>query len=473
MQDVVTFNEILKNSARAWSERDSDEFLLSVAMPIKEVDPLFHLPLLVNKEQFSFLWDCFPEFCLAAAGQCQYLDLAGSQRFDVAQRFCDETFNQLVNISPETPRHALPRILLTFSFFDHISKRTRELEDRPPVQAVLPRWQLSFKTGFSWLRLNCVVSHESDAREASEHLWIMNEKLSRGLECKSSIFNGQGLISSVSQDWKDCYRSALLRGLDLVNSESLDKLVLAVRKSIYLQEPLDPLTTLSRLRNQKGGSCRFLWRTNPEESFFGASPERLISISNGQLRSDALAGTASREDDGDSLLKSEKNLREHEFVVVSIMRKLFDLGLRPRRASHPQLARQGHLLHLHTPIFASSTGQQPLYLVGALHPTPAVAGLPQREALSWLRTLEPFDRGNYAAPIGWIDINGDAEFRVAIRSGYSRGKNLELIAGAGLVKGSSVEGELQEVGLKFEVIADQLNLDQYSQSNSFRRRSIT
>jgi len=87
-----------------------------------------------------------------------------------------------------------------------------------------------------------------------------------------------------------------------------------------------------------------------------------------------------------------------------------------------------------------------------------VAGLPRREAMAALRSLEPFERGHYAAPIGWIDSAGDAELRVAIRSGTVSGNRLELTAGAGLVRGSDVEKELQEVALKLDVLQQQLNL---------------
>jgi len=72
--------------------------------------------------------------------------------------------------------------------------------------------------------------------------------------------------------------------------------------------------------------------------------------------------------------------------------------------------------------------------------------------------LEPFERGHYAAPIGWIDSAGDTELRVAIRSGTLSGNRLELTAGAGLVRGSDVEKELQEVALKLDVLQQQLNL---------------
>jgi menaquinone-specific isochorismate synthase len=127
-------------------------------------------------------------------------------------------------------------------------------------------------------------------------------------------------------------------------------------------------------------------------------------------------------------------------------------------------------VHLHTPITAPLGALDPLTIAAALHPTPAVAGLPRREAISWLRSLEPFERGHYAAPIGWIDSAGDAELRVAIRSGTLRGRQLELTAGAGLVRSSVVEQELQEVQLKLGVLQQQLNLPSRATQSS---RSIT
>ena len=65
-----TFSEILAASTRSWNERKVDELLLSLAMPIKEVDPLNKLPVSGRNKDFTFLWDCFPGLCIAASGQC-------------------------------------------------------------------------------------------------------------------------------------------------------------------------------------------------------------------------------------------------------------------------------------------------------------------------------------------------------------------------------------------------------------------
>ena len=471
------FSQILAASRRCWRQRTADEFVLSMAMPLKDVDPLSQLPLLIQNQQFSFLWDRKPSICFAAAGQCQHLDLVGSQRFDVAQRFCDETFDQLIDATPEAPIHSFPKILLAFSFFEKITQRDAALGEQPAVQAVLPRWQLSNQKSETWLRLNGVINNESDAREIAEQLWLMNEKLTKALSQEEIIDNSsidQLSIISTSQSSQDCYKSALSKGIELVNSGELNKLVLAVKQPIVLNKTLDPVLILSRLRYQQASSCRFLWQTNKYEAFFGASPERLLSFKGQNIRVDALAGTANKDEDGEDLLRSDKNLREHDLVVSAIINQLVAQGLEPTFNKRPQIAKQGHLLHLHTSISAVARNQLPMSLIEGLHPTPAVSGHPQRKALNWLRALEPFDRGGYAAPIGWIDNCGNAEFRVAIRCGYTKGNKLDLIAGAGLVRGSTIEGELEEVNLKLAILADQLTLGQFnSQSKVFNRRSIT
>lgn len=461
--DAARLADVLAEALCTWEQHRGDDGVFTMALPLQGVDPLQQLPLLQAPHPFRFLWDGSPGLSLAASGRCHHLDLAGPKRFDLAQRFSDATLARLIDASPSAPAQARSRVLVAFAFFAHAGEQQSQPVDAiPSVQAVLPRWQLSRHGRQGWLRIHGLAQHSGDVRELVEALWEMRERLLAPDRPSENItatpWNGPvGAVSS-ERPWQQCYAPALEQGIELVNRGELHKLVLAVRQSIALREPLNPLPLLDRLRQQQAGSCRFLWQRSHDDAFFGASPERLLSLRSGQLRSDALAGTAGQGDCGEALLQSDKDRREHELVVKAITEHLQQKGLSPRRPRRPQLARHGRLVHLHTPITAAADGHQPLTLAGALHPTPAVAGLPRREAMTWLRSLEPFERGGYAAPVGWIDSAGDAELRVAIRCGHARGHRLDLTAGAGLVRGSLAERELQEVGLKLAVLADQLDL---------------
>ncbi len=448
------FAELLAAAAQGARQLE-DEGVLSLALPLASRDPLALLPHLEGGHRFRFLWDGAPGLCLAASGKTHSLELSGPRRFELAQRFSAVSLSRLA--APQAcPPLARPRVLLAFAFFD---SPLQEGSGVPGVQAVLPRWQLSRQGRHCWLRLQRNLGGAVTARAVAEELWEQARRL-EALPADPEAWAGLGHGPAVAQrsPWQEGYRSAVERGLELVEAGALRKLVLAVRQQLLLEAPLDPLQLLAHLRQRQPGSCRFLWQLADGAALLGASPERLLTVRQGQLRSDALAGTAPIGPAAELLPSSGKDRHEHELVVEAITEVLRGAGLDPRRPRHPRLARHGQLVHLHTPITAALAGQQPLALAAALHPTPAVAGLPRREAMAALRSLEPFERGHYAAPIGWIDSGGDAELRVAIRSGSLHGRRLVLTAGAGLVQGSVPERELQEVALKLGVLQQQLNL---------------
>ena len=89
-----------------------------------------------------------------------------------------------------------------------------------------------------------------------------------------------------------------------------------------------------------------------------------------------------------------------------------------------------------------------LDLVERLHPTPAVGGYPTDRALSIMRELEEIDRGWYAGPFGWTDLDGSGEFAVAIRSALLSGRMASLFAGSGIVADSVPSAEYEETCLE-------------------------
>mgnify|MGYP000688683946 CR=1 FL=1 len=99
-----------------------------------------------------------------------------------------------------------------------------------------------------------------------------------------------------------------------------------------------------------------------------------------------------------------------------------------------------------------------LDLVAALHPTPAVGGLPRDRAAQFLSTQEPFSRGLYAAPVGYFDLAGDGAFWVAIRSALICGSRAWLYAGAGVVAGSIAQKEWAETNAKCSAMRSALGV---------------
>ena len=77
-----------------------------------------------------------------------------------------------------------------------------------------------------------------------------------------------------------------------------------------------------------------------------------------------------------------------------------------------------------------------------------MGGVPRERALPLLRDYEPFDRGWFAGPLGWMDARGNGDFVVAIRSALIEGGRASLYAGCGIVAGSDAETEYEESRLK-------------------------
>ena len=238
---------------------------------------------------------------------------------------------------------------------------------------------------------------------------------------------------------------------------ALAKVVFAREASFVFDNPLRPLALLEHLAAGTPNCFHYLFQPRGGPAFVGASPERLFRRKGVAVESEAVAGTrprgASPIDDArllDELLHSEKERREHEYVRVSLREELsplveaFTLDAQP---SEMKLANGWHLVsRVRATLRPKITS---LDVLGALHPTPAVGGYPTRPALNAIQEHEPFDRGWYAGPVGWIGPN-QADFAVAIRSGLVDGPRLSLYSGAGIVTGSTPWAEWDEIEHKLQ-----------------------
>jgi isochorismate synthase EntC len=145
-------------------------------------------------------------------------------------------------------------------------------------------------------------------------------------------------------------------------------------------------------------------------------------------------------------------------VVNAIAEALAPFCARLDAPPRPALHALRDMLHLRTTI----TGElaQPAHildLAAALHPTPAVGGVPREAALRLLAAAEP-PRGWYASPIGWFDARGDGELWVALRCGVIAGREAWAYAGAGIVAGSDPELEHEETVLKLRALLGALGV---------------
>jgi menaquinone-specific isochorismate synthase len=201
------------------------------------------------------------------------------------------------------------------------------------------------------------------------------------------------------------------------------------------------------------------------DGLFGSSPETLVSVRDHRVSARVLAGTARRGTDGASdlanaaaLASSPKDLDEHGFATRSVIESLEPFTSELTASDHPFTLKLPNLWHLATDISAKLTGgSTSLDLVSALHPTAAVAGTPMAVAVEVIDELEPFDRGRYAGPVGWIGADGDGEWAIALRCAQVVGNRVTAYAGGGIVAESIPAMELAETQMKFRPIVDALS----------------
>jgi menaquinone-specific isochorismate synthase len=198
------------------------------------------------------------------------------------------------------------------------------------------------------------------------------------------------------------------------------------------------------------------------DGLVGSSPETLVRVEGNAVTARVLAGTAPRGDDAvtdaaarDRIDASEKDLAEHAFALSSVMSALDGHAAGVSSSPRPFPLALPNLWHLASDVTGTLTdGSSSLDLIAALHPTAAVAGAPTAAALRIIDELEPFDRGRYAGPVGWVGANGDGEWAVALRCAHIKGTTVTAYAGAGIVADSDPARELAETTLKFRPITE-------------------
>ncbi len=253
--------------------------------------------------------------------------------------------------------------------------------------------------------------------------------------------------------------------LDRIRLGAFSKAVLARSVGVPVVRSADPVAILTSLRDAYPACYRFLIADGRGNAFLGASPERLVRFTGGEIRSEAVAGTqrCGPGDDGAGLARaleeSEKDRSEHAIVLRHLVETLTPL-CKEVAAGATEVMRLPHLLHLRTPVRGRAReGTHVLDLVSGLHPTPAVAGWPRNEALAWIREAEASGRGWYAGPVGWVNAGGEGDFAVGIRAVALRGTHARLFAGAGIVEGSDPGLEWSETELKMKGILDAVARD--------------
>jgi menaquinone-specific isochorismate synthase len=434
---------------------NQDTEIISLAIQIPSVDPLVCLQKLGHSNTLNFYWEnCSKQEAVAAWGVTIRGNTQPDARFTSAQNLIQNWFKQVTRKGASTLILGKPSVFCGFTFF-------ADIEESEPFKSgtlFLPRFQIVKKNKHCCLIVNFPLHQGHDKSYVLEQIkqkantinWSALNRLAE---------DDYGLLSvnrEQSQD-SDYFKSVVASAISSIEAGELSKIVIAHTTEIKSAVPFDVIKSLSNLRELHPDCYIFSTSNGEGQNFVGASPERLLSVQNQQLVTDALAGSAPRGNNSTEdlhlanlLLKNRKEKREHHAVRDFVIERLKGIGLKPQQLPL-QILKLSNIQHLWTPIYGHLPPEiEPLEIIALLHPTPAVAGVSTASACEKIRYYEKCDRSLYAAPLGWVDYEGNCEFIVGIRSALIDGNLARLYAGAGIVSGSNPDKEFAEVQLKLQ-----------------------
>ncbi len=460
MKNNLNYSDFLKVVFSNFDKKGVSAGLVSICIELPCIDLFDTYELYVDKYSFSSFLEEENKLSYIALEKCKYLTLEGPNKFKVAKEFTSESFKNLINLSDESNTYALSKIIYFFSFSENLKKKYSSC-DVPGLEVILPKILIIKNNNRCWLRINAHVEGKSSLRSLTEEFWSIRNQIlyPKKQKSKNNFDYPKMSYFTSSLELSNNYLKQLInKGIQLVEEDILEKIVLASRVKIALKNKLYLIQILKKLKNNQPNTYKYVWKRNGKDITFGASPEKLFSFHKPNLILEAIAGTVSSNLNPDSLLESTKDLKEHNYVVHYLIDCLKFLKINNYIKSALKVTSFGEISHLQTLICAKIDSICPFDLLRILHPSPAVCGSPKKKAINWINTLESFSRGNYASPMGWVDSEGNSEFIVAIRGARYIDQHLEFIAGSGIVKGSIANKEIEEIQLKFKSLVKQIFL---------------
>jgi len=241
-----------------------------------------------------------------------------------------------------------------------------------------------------------------------------------------------------------------------LEADTFRKIVLARCAHEQMGEHVEPMELFYRACALYPRLFIALVETEKSGCWLTATPEILLEGEGMDWRTIALAGTMKLEGDqlngeGETLKWSTKNIQEQR-IVATYITECLEQFTGDFREEGPRTVRAANLVHLRSDFtFKLEDHEHIGDLLQALHPTPAVCGLPKREAFRFIVNNEHTPRRYYSGFMGPLALDG-THLYVSLRCMNIKGDTCHLYAGGGLLKDSTEEQEWAETEAKMETM---------------------
>ena len=247
------------------------------------------------------------------------------------------------------------------------------------------------------------------------------------------------------------FKSAVRKALDYIYAGDIFQVVLSQRFEL---PDCDGFSLYRTLRAASPAPYHFYLRLGGRE-LFGASPELLVEVDQGQMILRPIAGTRRRgesvkeDEELERDLKADPKERAEHTMLVDLGRNDVGRVSRIGTVRVPRLMeieRFSHVMHLVSEVNGKlEAGLGSVDAFSSAFPAGTLSGAPKIRALQIIDELETVQRGPYGGAVGWFSTAGDVQLAIAIRTLFRSGGRLFAHAGAGIVADSTPEREWDEV----------------------------
>ena len=248
------------------------------------------------------------------------------------------------------------------------------------------------------------------------------------------------------------YRSRFDVFIQALTNKAFEKLVLSYSRTVPREAEFSASAVFYRACKRYLHSYVYLFHTPQTGTWLGSTPELLLSGKENQWHTVALAGTQPLVNGQLPESWDDKKRKEQQLVTDYIRNCLVAYDVYPEETG-AYTVQAGELAHLKTGFRFSLPGNQPLgELLNALHPTPAVCGLPKEKAFRFISENEGYDRRYYSGFIGRLNPDEQTGLYVNLRCMQMEDSRLLLYAGGGLIASSDLEEEWKETEDKLQTM---------------------
>jgi len=284
--------------------------------------------------------------------------------------------------------------------------------------------------------------------------------------------NVTGLLSSLpDHDTKARFERTVELAVSAIKQKQFHKVVLSRTKELTYTDQFQPAKAFQKLA--KAYPHAFVSLVNlpdQKELWLGASPEALVQQrSEGIFKTMSLAGTQKAQDDQGNLIPKfdirwgEKEIEEQALVSRYIIECFKKIRLREYLETGPKTVLAGNLYHLRTDFEVDTNAlnfpELSSVMLRLLHPTSAVCGVPKIPSLQFLTDIEGYDRSFYSGFLGPVQVEGDSNIFVNLRTVRLKDGVATFYAGAGITEDSIPEREWEETELKCETLLKVIGKD--------------